>query len=221
LTKGESVAVWKVFAVGLYPVLDELDGDVARELEALVADYPFANLAPAVLDYRADLDARKREGHGLDLEAVGLHHVALEHVLLLQLDGGAVGLDGARGDVLYLDVAAAELDGGYLYLALRLRAALVKNLDADVVVEYGAGVAAAVLVGDAYFPEERLGVGLLIDRGGLHGEVGRVYRLPVLLAASRGARGREGVGRDECEQQANRRKERAGACVSTWGLHFF
>src|SRR6185369_13368870 len=104
-----------------------------------------------------------------------------------------------RGDVLYLDAATAELDGGDFDLALRLAPALVENFDADVVVQDRADVAAGVLVGDADFPEESLRVGVLLDGRGRHREVGRVNRLPVLVAA-RCVRGREGEGRDECKQ---------------------
>jgi hypothetical protein len=201
-------------ASGLDVVGHVADGHVAREVEALVVDDAVAHLTPAVFDDRAGLDGRHGERLGLDLEPARLDQVALEDVFLLQLDDLAARLDRAGDDILNLHLAAAELDGRDVDLAHGLAPALVEDLDADVVVEDGGRLSATVLVGDAHVPEEHLGVGVLLDDGRGGGEVGRVERLPVLVAAGGGARRRAEEG-----QQEDERAGRAGAQTRVGGLH--
>ena len=83
---------------------------------------------------------------------------------------------------------------------------------ADVIFERQLVLAAVV---DVDLPEERLGVGFLLDCGRGHGELRRVNRLPVLVAAA--GEGRRGEG--EREKTGGEREQREGACVSTGEPH--
>src|SRR5262249_46747212 len=158
-------------AGGLEIVADYLRRDVALQLHLDVVCYEAVNLAPAVFDYGAWLDAGQGERFGFQLETAGLDQLAVEDGVFLQLDDCPVRFDGAPGDV--PDRNFGEI--GDVDLALRLLAALGEDFDADVVSEVRALIRRGV---DVNLPQQRLGVGVFFDHRRLERQVLRVYGLP-------------------------------------------
>ena len=142
----------------------------------LVRQLAVADLPPAVFKDGTGNDGRHDERLDLHFDAAGLDDRPFTHVA-----SGELGHRAIRRNRPATNVADAPLVREWqFHFPLRLTAAVVEDLDAEVVIERGVEVVQLGIVGDADFPEQHFSVGRRIDAWSFQCEIGRVDGRPLL-----------------------------------------